>query len=76
MQRCRNAYESGKTKSVAFREKQLKQLLKMYKENELEFIAALASDLRKVIDLVFWNCLRNTAAELTFIHSLNHYYHF
>ncbi|KAK7598208.1 hypothetical protein V9T40_006443 [Parthenolecanium corni] len=47
VQRCRNAYESGKTKSVAFREKQLKQLLKMYKENELEFIAALASDLRK-----------------------------
>lgn len=61
VQRCRNAYESGKTKSVAFREKQLKQLLKMYKENELEFTAALASDLRKVIDLVFWNRLRNTS---------------
>ncbi|XP_065223398.1 aldehyde dehydrogenase, dimeric NADP-preferring-like [Planococcus citri] len=47
VQRCRNAYESGKTKSISFREKQLKQLLKMYKENESKFIAALASDLRK-----------------------------
>ncbi|XP_065206988.1 aldehyde dehydrogenase, dimeric NADP-preferring-like isoform X2 [Planococcus citri] len=47
VQRCRNAYESGKTKSISFREKQLKQLLKMYQENESQFIAALASDLRK-----------------------------
>ncbi|XKL64274.1 hypothetical protein PGB90_004360 [Kerria lacca] len=47
VQRCRNAYESGKTKSISFREKQLKQLLKMYQENESDFIASLASDLRK-----------------------------
>jgi hypothetical protein len=48
VQRCRNAYESGKTKSLSFRRKQLKQLLKMYEEHESDFVAALATDLRKV----------------------------
>lgn len=47
VQRCRNAYESGKTKAISFRRKQLQQLLKMYKEHESDFVAALASDLRK-----------------------------
>ncbi|XP_049964641.1 aldehyde dehydrogenase, dimeric NADP-preferring-like isoform X2 [Schistocerca serialis cubense] len=47
VQRARDAFNSGQTKPAAFREKQLKQLYKMYEENEAAMIAALASDLRK-----------------------------
>lgn len=48
MQRARDAFESGRTRSIDFREKQLKQLLRMYEENTTEMIEALAKDLRKV----------------------------
>ncbi|XP_049962956.1 aldehyde dehydrogenase, dimeric NADP-preferring-like isoform X1 [Schistocerca serialis cubense] len=47
VQRARDAFNSGKTRSADFREKQLKQLLKLYEENEDAIVAALSSDLRK-----------------------------
>lgn len=43
----RNSFESGRTKSLEFRETQLKALLKMYEENTAAMIAALSKDLRK-----------------------------
>jgi acyl-CoA reductase-like NAD-dependent aldehyde dehydrogenase len=48
VQTARDAFETGRTKSIDFREKQLKQLLLMYEENTTEMIEALAKDLRKV----------------------------
>lgn len=48
MQTARDAFEAGRTRSIDFREKQLKQLLLMYEENTTEMIEALAKDLRKV----------------------------
>ncbi|PNF42206.1 Aldehyde dehydrogenase, dimeric NADP-preferring [Cryptotermes secundus] len=47
VQRARDAFEAGRTRSIDFREKQLKQLLRMYEENTTEMIEALAKDLRK-----------------------------
>lgn len=47
VQRARDAFNSGQTKSAEFREKQLKQLYKMYEENEGAMVAALGADLRK-----------------------------
>nr|CAD7604715.1 unnamed protein product [Timema genevievae] len=47
IQRARNAFHSGRTKSVEFREKQLNQLLRLYEENVPEMLTALSSDLRK-----------------------------
>ncbi|XP_069674365.1 aldehyde dehydrogenase, dimeric NADP-preferring-like isoform X1 [Periplaneta americana] len=47
VQRARDAFETGRTRSIEFREKQLKQLLRMYNENVNEMIEALAKDLRK-----------------------------
>lgn len=44
---ARAAFESGKTKDVGFREKQLKALMRMYKENAAAMMGALAQDLRK-----------------------------
>lgn len=44
---ARQAFDSGKTLSLEFREKQLKSLLKMYKENQTAMIEALHKDLRK-----------------------------
>jgi acyl-CoA reductase-like NAD-dependent aldehyde dehydrogenase len=48
VQRARDAFESGHTRSIDFREQQLKQLLRMYEENTSEMLEALAKDLRKV----------------------------
>nr|CAD7425179.1 unnamed protein product [Timema monikensis] len=48
VQLARESFLSGKTKPLSFREKQLKQLLKMYEDNEDEMVLALATDLRKV----------------------------
>ncbi|XP_011296668.1 aldehyde dehydrogenase, dimeric NADP-preferring isoform X2 [Fopius arisanus] len=47
VQRSRDAFLSGKTRSLEWRMKQLKQLQKMLNENKAEIIAALASDLRR-----------------------------
>lgn len=47
VQSLRESYESGKTLPISFREKQLKALQRMYKENEKKIIEALAFDLRK-----------------------------
>nr|CAD7259041.1 unnamed protein product [Timema shepardi] len=47
VQLARESFLSGKTKPLSFREKQLKQFLKMYEENEDEMVLALATDLRK-----------------------------
>lgn len=47
MQRSHAAFASGKTRNVDFRMKQLKQLMKMYEENQIEMENALAADLRK-----------------------------
>lgn len=47
MQRANAAFQSGKTKNVAFRRRQLESLLKCYEENRDEMAAALAADLRR-----------------------------
>lgn len=44
---ARDAFNSGKTKDVKFREQQLKMLSKMYKENTDAMCEVLAKDLRK-----------------------------
>lgn len=43
----RNAYNSGKTRSVAFRVQQLKNMRQMIQENSDQILEALAKDLRK-----------------------------
>lgn len=48
VERVRNAFNSGKTKSYEFRKHQLEQLLKMYEENGSDIVAALSADLHKV----------------------------
>lgn len=47
VQRARDAFDSGVTKSIKFREKQLKALKDMLEDNTSEFQKALAADLRK-----------------------------
>lgn len=47
VERSRSAFNSGRTLSVEFRKQQLRQLLKMYEENQEAFIDALKSDIRK-----------------------------
>lgn len=46
MSRARQAFESGKTRDIDFRRKQLKALLRLYEENKEGMAAALAADLR------------------------------
>lgn len=46
MNRAHNAYQSGKTRDIDFRRKQLNALLRLYEENREELAAALAADLR------------------------------
>lgn len=43
----RSSFASGKTRSVVFREKQLRAFLRLLEENRNEIIEALAKDLRK-----------------------------
>lgn len=45
---ARNAFLNGKTKSLEFREIQLKNLLRLYTENEKRILQALEDDIRKV----------------------------
>lgn len=47
VQRANNAFQSGKTKNVAFRRRQLESLLRCYEENRDEMASVLAADLRK-----------------------------
>jgi aldehyde dehydrogenase (NAD+) len=47
MQRANAAFQSGKTKNVAFRRRQLESLLRLYEENRDEMAAVLAADLRR-----------------------------
>lgn len=47
VQKLYTAFASGKTRNVEFREKQLKNLLRMYEENHDKMAQALAQDLRK-----------------------------
>ncbi|KAK7861769.1 hypothetical protein R5R35_010788 [Gryllus longicercus] len=47
IQKARDAFQSGRTRDVTFREQQLKKLLRLYEENTDAMIAALAADLRK-----------------------------
>ncbi|GJQ71892.1 hypothetical protein Trydic_g3003 [Trypoxylus dichotomus] len=44
---ARRAFEEGRTKTIKFREKQLKQLSKMYTENEDKMVEVLSKDLRR-----------------------------
>lgn len=44
---ARNAFRSGKTRALSFRESQLKNLLRMYKENRDAITTALREDLNK-----------------------------
>jgi len=44
---ARQVFESGRTKSLKFREKQLKNFLRLYQENTQALLAALAADLHK-----------------------------
>ena len=47
MDRAHAAFQSGKTKNVAFRRRQLESLLRLYEENRDEMAAVLAADLRR-----------------------------
>ncbi|KAJ9577725.1 hypothetical protein L9F63_005718, partial [Diploptera punctata] len=47
VQRARDAFDSGRTRSIEFRRQQLKQMQRMYEENTTEMVEALAKDLRK-----------------------------
>ncbi|XP_055537735.1 aldehyde dehydrogenase, dimeric NADP-preferring isoform X3 [Wyeomyia smithii] len=47
VQQLHTTFASGKTRNVEFREKQLKNLLRMYEENSAEMVRVLAADLRK-----------------------------
>lgn len=47
MNRANAAFQSGKTKQVWFRRKQLESLLRLYEENRDEMCAVLAADLRR-----------------------------
>lgn len=47
VQQARDAFRSGRTRSVDFRERQLKQLLWMFEENTNEILEAVGKDLRK-----------------------------
>lgn len=48
VQKARDAFKSGRTRPVDFRERQLKQLLWMFEENTNEILEAVGKDLRKV----------------------------
>ncbi|XP_058830515.1 aldehyde dehydrogenase, dimeric NADP-preferring-like isoform X3 [Topomyia yanbarensis] len=67
VQQLHTTFASGKTRNVEFREKQLKNLLRMYEENSAEMVRVLAADLRKhkqeahVLEIDFLiNDIRNT----------------
>ncbi|XP_073812789.1 aldehyde dehydrogenase type III isoform X5 [Musca autumnalis] len=47
LQRCRTAFQNGKTRDLSFRKKQLENLLRMYEEHENDMINALDADLRR-----------------------------
>lgn len=47
VQRANSAFQSGKTKNVAFRRRQLESLLRCYEENREEMASVLAADLRR-----------------------------
>ncbi|XP_059614769.1 aldehyde dehydrogenase, dimeric NADP-preferring isoform X1 [Phlebotomus argentipes] len=71
MQKAHAAFASGKTRDVEFREKQLKQLMRLYEENQTEMEAALAADLRRhkqesnILEIEFLkNDLKNTLMNL------------
>ncbi|XP_055621207.1 aldehyde dehydrogenase, dimeric NADP-preferring-like isoform X1 [Toxorhynchites rutilus septentrionalis] len=71
VQQLHTSFASGKTRNVDFREKQLKNLLRMYEENSTEMVNVLASDLRKhkqeahVLEIDFLiNDIRNTIFNL------------
>lgn len=51
MQKARDAFASGRTLPYEFRVKQLKNLLRMFDENDTDLISALESDLRKASSL-------------------------
>ncbi|XP_055707504.1 aldehyde dehydrogenase, dimeric NADP-preferring isoform X8 [Phlebotomus papatasi] len=71
MQKAHAAFASGKTRDVDFREKQLKQLMRLYEENQTEMETALAADLRRhkqesnILEIEFLkNDLKNTLMHL------------
>lgn len=71
MQRAHSAFQSGKTKNVAFRRRQLESLLRLYEDNKEEMAAALAADLRRpkqeayILEIEFLiNDLTNTLINL------------
>lgn len=47
MHRVTAAFQSGKTKNIAFRRQQLESLMRMYEENREAMAEALAADLRR-----------------------------
>lgn len=65
------AFASGKTRPIEFREKQLKNLLRMYEENTNAFVNALGQDLHKskqeaiIMEVALMiNDVKNTLANL------------
>lgn len=47
VQRARDAFNRGVTRPIAWRKKQLKNLLRMYEENKSAMVEALHKDLRR-----------------------------
>lgn len=83
MQRAQAAFQSGKTKNVEFRRRQLESLLRLYEENREEMAAVLAADLRRpkqeaiILEIDFLvNDLFNTLQNLdkwTAVEKVNNY---
>lgn len=69
--KARNAFNTGRTKPVEFREKQLRNLLRLYEENTPQIVECLKADLHKhkqeavAMEIAFnSNEVRNTLREL------------
>lgn len=47
MHRANSAFQSGRTKNITFRRRQLEALMRLYQENKDEIVAVLAADLHR-----------------------------
>ena len=63
LHRLRNTFNSGKTRDYEWRIKQLKQIKKMLKENEITFAQALANDLGRFNILKIYICTLVTSTK-------------
>jgi aldehyde dehydrogenase (NAD+) len=68
VQKVRSTFRSGRTKPIDFRERQLKQLLRMFEENTTAMVEALRRDMNKV-GLMVWQMSKYTNIILSFYYN-------